>query len=281
MSFSDTAKSRTRCDRMKWRYGSAAVVLVLLFVTAACAEIVADAAAAQANRISDEEIAAEIISPGNKPIIEAFLKFELGEVNQQVTELLIEQHPTLVFFIKQADRGPLDSLLFLEEQVHKLQDAQENIHHLPYSIAFSANEKKKVLGLKDVADKIVSFGIPLMKRDFYSVVVAAKSVAKTRGKDPLGLMPDPEYRDAVYRSCFSSPKGLDAEMGELSHGELICMQLGWVLEQVTVTKIWLLFNDNKLPAEGDYMAYRTKRSEYFQQRLKRIYGHTASPEPIR
>ncbi len=50
------------------------------------------------------------------------------------------------------------------------------------------------------------------------------------------------------------------------------MRLGFVLEQVTVTNLWLLVNDNKLPIEADYMVFRKKRSEYFEKRLKRIYG---------
>ena len=61
-------------------------------------------------------------------------------------------------------------------------------------------------------------------------------------------------------------------MGEPVGGELICMRLGWTLEEVNLTRLWLTFNDNRLPQKDDYMAFRNKRSEYFQQRLKRIYG---------
>ena len=217
-------------------------------------------------------VAREIVQEGNRAIIEAFLKFELEEVNRNVTEKLIDRHPSLVFFIKQADRGPLKNLLFLEEQVHKLQDAQKNIDSLPYSIAFSSAEKKKIMGLRPVADKIISYGIPLMKRDFYRVIQAAKHLADQKRKHPIELMRDPSFRDAVYRYCEPTAKELNEAMGELSEGELICMKLGFVLEQVTVTNLWLMLNDNKLPAESDYMLFRKKRSENFEKRLKRIYG---------
>ena len=222
--------------------------------------------------LSDAAIAGEIVKDNNKAIIEAFLKYELTEVNQQVTQKLIEQRPSLIFFIKQAQRGPLKSLLFLEEQVHKLQDAQRNIDSFPYSIAFSSAEKKKILGLRPTADKIISYGIPLMKRDFYRVIVAAKHLADPKKKHPVELMPDPAFRDAIYRYCEPTARDLDNAIGKLSEGELICMRLGFVLEQVTVTNIWLRVNDNKLPDESDYMVFRKKRSEYFEKRLKRIYG---------
>ncbi len=234
--------------------------------------IVGVAGASEPKRISDKEIAKEIVSPENKPVIEAFLKNELREVNEYAAKPLIKSRPSLEFFVKQAERGPLDSLLFLEEQVGKLRDVQKNIDSLLHSVAFSASEKKKILGLRETADKIVSYGIPLMKRDFYSVVTAARKVAEKRGKPPLELMPDPRFRDEIYRHISPTAKGLDALMGELSEGELVCLRLGWVLEQVMVTRLWLLVNDNKLPKEEDYMAFRKKRSEYFQQRLERIYG---------
>ena len=92
---------------------------------------------------SDSIIALELVKDNNKPIIEAFLRYELNEVNKDVTQKLLGQYPSLVFFIKQAERGPLKNLLFLEEQVHKLQDAQRNINSLPFSIAFSSAEKKR------------------------------------------------------------------------------------------------------------------------------------------
>ena len=217
-------------------------------------------------------VAREIVQEGYRAIIEAFLKFELEEVNRNVTEKLIDRHPSLVFFIKQVDRGPLKNLLFLEEQVHKLQDAQKNIESLPYSIAFSSAEKKKIMGLRPVAEKIISYGMPLMKRDFYRVIQAAKHLADQKRKHPIELMRDPSFRDAVYRYCEPTAKELNEAMGELSEGELICMKLGFVLEQVTVTNLWLMLNDNKLPAESDYMLFRKKRSENFEKRLKRIYG---------
>lgn len=227
---------------------------------------------AHARQLSDAEIAREVGKENNKAIIEEFLKYELREVNEYATKPLLKSHPSLEFFIKQAERGPFKSLLFLEEQVHRLQDAQKNINSLPYSLAFSSGEKKKILGLRPTADRIISYGIPLMKRDFYRVVQAAKEVADKRRKHPIELMPDPKFRDEIYRKCESTAAGLDSAMGELSEGELICMRLGWTLEEVTLTRLWLVVNDNWLPKKDDYMVFRKKRSEYFQQRLKRIYG---------
>jgi len=113
-----------------------------------------------------------------------------------------------------------------------------------------------------------------MKRDFFRVVEAAKQVADKRRKHPMALMSDPKFRDEIYRKCESTAEGLDREMGELSEGELICMRLGWTLEEVTLTRLWLVLNDNRLPKKEDYMPFRKKRSEYFQKRLKRIYGHS-------
>jgi hypothetical protein len=225
-----------------------------------------------AKSLSDAEISKEILAEHNKAIIEAFLKNELREVNEKVTMHLLKDHPSLTFFIKQVDRGPLKSLIFLEEWVNKLREAQQNIDKFPVSMVFSAEEKKKIMGLKPAADKIVSYGIPLIKRDFYRVMAASKEVADKKGKHPMELMPDPAFRNAVYRQCETTAEALDREMGELSEGELICMRLGWVLEQVTVTSLWLKINDNDLPLEKDYMVYRKKRSEYFQNRLKKIYA---------
>ncbi|MBM4328852.1 MAG: hypothetical protein FJ118_17025 [Deltaproteobacteria bacterium] len=225
-----------------------------------------------ANPLSDAQIAAELKKDANKVIIGAFLKHELGEVNQYATKPLLKQHPSLIFFIKQVERNPLESLFFLEDQVHKLRDAQENIGSLPYSLAFSASEKEKILGLKDVAKRIISYGLPLMKRDFYRVIEACKALADKKGKHPMELIADPAFRDAVYRHCESAAAGLDREMGELSQGEQISMKLGWTLEQVTITRLWLVFNDNTLPRPEDYTVYRKKRSEYWQKRLARIYG---------
>ncbi|MBI5252374.1 MAG: hypothetical protein HY912_23005 [Desulfomonile tiedjei] len=233
-----------------------------------------------AAEMSDQQIAADILKENNKVIIDEFLKYELREVNEYATKPLLKAHPSLVFFQKQAERSPLSSLLFLEQQVHKLRDAQKNIDSLPYSIAFSSGEKKKVLGLKPSADKIVSYGIPLMKRDFHRVLTASKELADKKKKHPMELIPDPNFRDAIYRRAEITAQDLDTEMGKLSEGELICMRLGWVLEEVTVTRLWLVFNDNKLPDKDDYMAYRQKRSEYFQKRLKRIYGENASDKSI-
>ena len=229
-----------------------------------------------AKQLSDAEIAREIVAENNRVIIEEFLKYELRDVNEYVTKPLLKSHPSLIFFIKQADRGPLKNLLFLEDQTHKLQAAQKNIDSLPYSILFSASEKKKILGLRSTADKIVSYGIPLMKRDFYKVIQAAQELADKKKKHPMELIPDPKFRDAIYRQAEPTPESLDKEMGELSEGELICMRLGWTLEEVNLTRLWMTFNDNRLPDKDDYMVFRKKRSEYFQKRLKRIYGESVS-----
>jgi hypothetical protein len=236
---------------------------------------VASSVSAAGKELSDAAIAAEIVKPNNKPIIEEFLKLELRDVNEHVTKPLLPQRPSLIFFIKQVDKGPLDSLLFLEKQVHRLRDAQKNIDSLIYSLAFSSSDKKKIMSLKPVAGRIVSYGIPLMKRDFYRVLQAIKALAAKRRKRPMELLPDPAFRDAVYRYVEPTAGGLDTAMGELSEGELICMRLGFTLEQVTLTRLWLVFNDNKLPKSDDYMVFRAKRSEYFAKRLKRIYSSEA------
>lgn len=222
--------------------------------------------------LSDAEVSREIRKESNRAIIDAFLKYELSDVNKHVTQSLMSKHPSLVFFFNQVDRGPLNSLFFLEEWVHKLQDAQRNIDSFPYSVTFSAEEKKKILGLRKVTDKIISYGIPLMKRDFYKVILAARKLADEKRKHPMELIPKAEFRKAIYRDAEPTAMSLDDEMGKLSEGELICMRLGWVLDQVTVTRLWLLVNDNRLPSPDDYMAYRKKRSIYFSKRLKEIYG---------
>jgi hypothetical protein len=110
-----------------------------------------------------------------------------------------------------------------------------------------------------------------LKRDFYRVLLAAKELADKKRKHPIELMPDPAFRDAVYRTAEPDPQRLDAAMGELSEGEWVTMRLGWVLEQVTVTKLWLVFNDNKLPTPQDYRVFRKKRSEYWNKRMARIF----------
>lgn len=226
--------------------------------------------------LSDAQVSAEVKKEANRVIIDEFLKYELRDVNKHVTKLLIGKHPSLIFFVNQVDRGPLSSLFFLETWVHKLQDAQRNIDSLPYSISFSANEKKKILGLGKITDKIISYGIPLMKRDFYRVLLAAKELANERRKHPMELIPNIEFRNAIYRRAASTAKRLDNQMGELSDGELKCIQLGWVLEQVTITRLWLTVSDNHLPKPDDYMVYRKKRSVYFSNRLKRIYGKSGA-----
>ncbi len=121
-----------------------------------------------------------------------------------------------------------------------------------------------------------------MKRDFYKVIQAAHELADKKKKHPMELLPDPKFRDAIYRQAEQTPESLDKEMGELSEGELICMRLGWTLEEVNLTRLWLTFNDNRLPQRDDYMAFRKKRSEYFQQRLKRIYeGSLPAKEAVK
>ncbi|MCX5862568.1 MAG: hypothetical protein WCG29_04340 [Desulfomonile sp.] len=226
--------------------------------------------------LSDADVAREVLKDSNKAIVEEFLKWELREVNENVTKYMLNDHPSLIFFYKQVDRGPLKSLLFLEEWVHRLRDAQENIDSFPYSTVFSSGEKKKILGLRNTAKEIISYGIPMIKKDFVRVALAAKELADKRRKHPLELVPDPAFRDAIYRQCETTAKGLDKEVGELSEGELVCIRLGWVLDQVTVTSLWLKVTDNALPEENDYMSFRKKRTEYFNKRLKRIYGEAGT-----
>ncbi|MEJ2718555.1 MAG: hypothetical protein P8182_15700, partial [Deltaproteobacteria bacterium] len=93
---------------------------------------------ATAKRLSDAEINREINKKNNRAIIEAFLVYELREVNNYATKPLLKNHPSLVFFINQAERGPLKNLFFLEKQVHQLRKAQRNINSLPYSLVFSS-----------------------------------------------------------------------------------------------------------------------------------------------
>jgi hypothetical protein len=224
-----------------------------------------------AKELSNAQISVEIKKEANRAIIEAFLKAELSEVNKYVTRPLLSQHPSLIFFINQVDKGPLNSLFFLEEWVHKLQDAQNNIDSFPYLITFSAGEKTKILGLVPVTKRIISYGIPLMKRDFYKVVVTARELSAKKSRQPVELIRDVEFRNAIYRHASSSAQELNTEMGKLSEGELICMRLGWVLQQVTVTRVWLQVTGNDLPEPNDYMVYRKKRSEYWDRRLKQIY----------
>lgn len=230
-------------------------------------------------KLSDAEISRELTKESNKIIIEEFLKQELREVNDHVTKYMVKDHPSLEFFFKQVDKGPLESLLFLEQQVHRLREAQRNINSFPFSISFSSAEKKKIMGLKSTADRIVSYGIPLMKRDFVRVAAAAKELADQRRKHPMELLRHEEFRDAIYRRIEPTAAALDTEMGKLSEGELICMSLGWTLEQVTITRLWLVFNDNSLPAKSDYMLFRKKRGEYWQKRLEQIYSQKPSDPP--
>ncbi len=258
-----TALKATRC-RIQARVGYRRLIV-------ACLMALLFPAFTTGKSLSDAEIDRQIKNEDNRAVIDTFLKHELNEVNEYAAKPLLKQHPSLVFFINQAQRGPLKNLFFLEQQVHELRKAQQNIDSLPYNLAFSSKEKKKILALRPTADKIVSYGIPLMKRDFYRVVVAARDLAAKRKRPVHELLSDPAFRDEIYRHAEPNRERLDNEMGELSDGEKICMELGWVLEQVTLTKWWLIFNDNQLPRRDDYLAFRKKRSEYWQKRLARVY----------
>jgi len=251
-------------QRLPVRYIPAAILL--------CGLVLLWPPLSTAKDLNNAEIAREIRKQSNEVIIDEFLKYELRDVNKNVTNHLIKAHPSLEFFVKQVDRGPLKSLFFLEEWLGRLRDAQAAIDSFPYNVTFSSDEKKKIMGLKPVADKIASYGIPVMKRDFYKVAAAAKVLANQKKKHPMELIPDLEFRNAIYRHIDPTAKGLDEAMGDLSNGELVCMRLGWVLEQVTITRVWLTVTDNWLPSPNDYMPYRKKRSEYFEKRLKQIYG---------
>jgi hypothetical protein len=220
----------------------------------------------------DKRIAEEIVREPNLIIIEEFLKQELYEVNNYAAKPLLGRHPSLSFFIKQANGQPLQSLFFLESQLPHLLKAQRNIDSFPYSISLSAGEKQKILSLKPVAERTMSYGIPMMKRYFYRLLEAARTVAEKRGKHPMELMPDPGYRDAVFRQAAPTAKDLDSIMGNIAEGEQATMALGWTLEDVTVTRWWLTLTENTLPTREDFAAFRKKRSEYFLKRLKRIYG---------
>lgn len=247
------------------------VQVVGVVAIACCVLLFPLPAMASTQGMSDAQIAQEIVKENNKLIIDEFLKYELRNVNERVTKSLLQKHPSLEFFVKQAERSPLNSLLFLEDQVHKLRDVQKNIDSVAFSLVFNAEEKRKIMGLKPVADRIVSYGIPLMKRDFLKVIQAAKELADKKHKHPMALIPDQAFRDEIYRQVERTSEGLDTEMGKLSEGELISMRLGWTLEQVRVTKLWLVINDNRLPHEDDYMLFRKKRSAYWEKRLKEIY----------
>jgi hypothetical protein len=254
---------------MTWFLG---LTRACLLVVALCGIFGVCSSAAISKPLSDAEIDRLVKEPANRKIIEEFLKYELGEVNNYAVRPLLQQHPSLIFFINQAERGPVKNLLFLEDQVNKLREAQKDINAFPYSVVFSSDEKKIILSLKASADEIVLKGIPLFKRDLYRVLVAAKELADQKGKTPIELMPDSSYRNGIFRRCEPVPKRLDEDMGELSQGELLCFRLGWELEKVTLTRLWLVLNDNQLPRPDDYVAYRTKRSEYWQKRMAGIYA---------
>ena len=65
-----------------------------------------------AKQLSDAEIG-DLVAENNRIIIEEFLKYELRDVNEYTTKPLLKAHPSLIFFIKQADRGPLKEPPFL------------------------------------------------------------------------------------------------------------------------------------------------------------------------
>lgn len=250
---------------------SALLPLFPRIATLILALLVLSPLAVEARGPSLEEISRAIEQKDNRALINAFMKYELGEVNEYATKPLMSKYPSLIFFINQAERDPLGSLLFLETWVGRLREAQKNIDSIAYSIAFSSSEKEKIMSLVPTTKKIISYGIPLMKRDIYSALMAIRYLAGKKNQDPLQLLKSPDFRDAVYRQCESDPKKLDKEMGELSEGELICMRLGWVLEEIRLTRLWIVLNDNELPKPKAYMAYREKRSAYWQKRLKRIF----------
>jgi hypothetical protein len=249
------------------------VVFLVLTVTVMTMAMVSENTA-HSEELTDKQIAEVIAQKHNKGIIEAFLRQELQEVNRYATRPLLKKYPSLEFFVKQANREPFQSLLFLEEQVYKLRDVQQNIDSVVYKLAFSEREKQIILGLEPTAKKIISYGIPLMKRNFYRVVRAVTRLSRKGGNASLDeLIARPGFRDAVYRAAEPDPRKLDQVMGEMSQGELICIRLGWELEKVTVTRLWLAFNDSSLPKPEAYYAYRKKRSEYWEKRLRRIYGN--------
>ncbi len=244
----------------------------ILFAVVLCGSIVLAASlGASGKTLTDEEISRELITSNNKIIIAAFLYHELKHLNQHVTKPLLSKHPSLTFFMKHGERDALENLLFLEEQVKLLRETQKHINSLPYSIAFSAGEKKTILGVRDYTDRVVSYGMPIMKRDLHRMLEAVKTLAKKAKKQALELIPRVEFRNEVYRFCEPTPEGLVDRLGCLSRGEQTCMRMGWVLQNVTVVKVWNAVQGWTLPTPNDYQAYRAKRSEYFERRLKQIY----------
>ena len=95
----------------------------------------------------------------------------------------------------------------------------------------------------------------------------------------MELMRDPAFRDAVYRLCEPTAPALDEAIGKLSEGELDLYAPGMDARRSYHYSLWLVLNDNWLPKQDDYMVFRKKRSEYFQKRLKRIYGEANSATP--
>ena len=113
-------------------FGKCNVLRLFLFGWLLISTLIVGAPVSAAEKqLSDAEIAKELSKENNKIIIEEFLKYELREVNEYATKPLLNNHRSLEFFIKQAERGPVNNLLFLETQVHKLREAQKNINSLP------------------------------------------------------------------------------------------------------------------------------------------------------
>ncbi len=50
------------------------------------------------------------------------------------------------------------------------------------------------------------------------MLTAAKELADQKGKTSYELIPDPKFRDAIYRHAESTAGALDTEMGKLSEG---------------------------------------------------------------
>lgn len=252
------------------------IARLLLYVALVCLH---GAGHVDAKGLSNEQIDRIVKEPEKQRIIEAFLKLELADVNEYAVKPLLPSRPSLIFFINQAQKGPFKSLIFLEDQILRLREAQRDVNAFPYSVAFSEDEKKIVLSLKDWADEIVVIGLPRFKLDLYKILSAINELAAAKRRNPLDLLPDTGFRNAVYKRCEPMPKELDEEMGRMSQGEWLCFRLGWKLENVTVIRWWLTFYDNVLPRPNDYEAYRKKRSEYWTKRLAAIYDLDGGRKP--
>ncbi len=85
-------------------------------VTALFVVFLAAGVCAAAKELSDQQIAEEVQKETNKVIVDEFLKYELREVNEYATKPLLKAHPSLVFYIKQAERSPLAASFFLSSR---------------------------------------------------------------------------------------------------------------------------------------------------------------------